>query len=205
MAGLLIALLLTAVATFLAQSSRTEALESPAVSQVQENEKEQNNRLKLTRLLSSVGVRVGPTLQVPASLNYREVRLSWESFQKVDSAGLLNAAQLPSGRLMQISSAARIGALPRQRSMELSTDHVLVVALDESEAVRWWRLMIDPRLVRAEVGRNDAMQSENLYLAKVDFIVECPDDPALQQLRFFRPIWNGESFQLEPLGTAPLR
>jgi predicted small lipoprotein YifL len=207
MVSILIVVLLTAVASFLAQTGRKDPVPSPpASSAIPEKQKEASARDKLTGLFSSVGIQVGPALQTSNAHSYRELRLNWDSLQKTGSAGLFKAEQLPvAGVLTQISSSPRAGGLPRERSMELSPDHILIVALDENEAVRWWKLMIDPRLVRAEVGRSDDMRSENLYQAKVDFIVECPDDPLLKQLRFFRPVWNGESFHLEPWGVAPLR
>jgi hypothetical protein len=48
------------------------------------------------------------------------------------------------------------------------------------------------------------MQSEEYFLAKVDYVIESPDDRLLKQLRFYRPVWNGEAFQLEPVGGTPL-
>lgn len=207
MVSILIIILLTAVASFLAQSAGKDPVPSqPASSAIPEKEKEASAREKLTGLFSSVGIRVGPGLQTSDALSYRELRLNWESLQKTGSAGLLNAEQQPvAGVLTQISSTARVGTLPRERSLEFSPDHILIVALDENDAVRWWKLMIDPRFVRAEVGRSDQMRSENLYQAKVEFIIECPDDPVLRQLRLYRPVWNGESFRLEPWGVASLR
>jgi hypothetical protein len=207
MVGIFLAVLLTLAARFVAQTKRKEPVPGkPASRVIPKEEKATSVRLKLTGLLASVGVHAGPELQTSGTESYRELRLNWDGLQKTGSAGLFKAEQLPAaGVLTQISSIPKAGGLPRERSMELSPDHILIVALDENEAVRWWKLMIDPRLVRAEVGRSDDMRSENLYQAKVEFIVEYPDDPLLKQLRFFRPVWNGESFHLEPWGVAPLR
>ena len=201
--SILMTVLLAAVASFLAQTNQS----GKQVARVfPENDKEQATRNTLAALLSTVGVESGPPLPTLNARTYRELRINWASLQKPETTGLLKAEQLTSdGLLTRTSSLPRTGALPRERSMELSPDHMLVVAVDEQDTARWSKLMIDPRLVRAEVGRSDEMQSEKFYLAKVDFIVECPDDSLLKQLRFFRPVWDGESFHLEPMGSAPLR
>lgn len=206
MVTILIAALLAAFASFLAQTTRKKALSSKRATTVfPEKEKEEGMRIKLAGLLSSVGVHVGGALPPADAQTYRELRIHWESLDNPDSAGLINEERLAKGgALTRISSIGRAGAIPRERSMELSPDQMLVVALDENDVVRWWRLMIDPRLLRAEVGRSAEMQSDNYYLAKVDFIIECPDDRLLKQLRFYHPVWNGEAFHLELLGAAPL-
>ena len=203
MVSILIGILLTAGASFLAQTGTL--FPKPGSRTLPEKEKEQSSQNKLSALLSTAGMRMGTPLTTHNAKSYREVRLSWESLQKPNSAGLVTEHELDSsGVLKQLSSVARSGSLPRERSMELAPDRLLVVAVDENEAVRWWRLMIDPRLVRAEVGPATEMQSRNFYLANVDFIVGCPDDPRLLELRFFHPAWNGESFQLSLVGATPL-
>lgn len=200
MVSILIAVLLTAGASFLAQTGN---LFQKQGSPLPEKEKEQSSKNKLAAVLSTVGLRVGAPIDNAGS--YRELRLSWESLQKPNSSGLFSEQQSASaGSLRKLSSTARRGSLPRERSMELSPDSLMVVGVDENETARWWRVMIDPRLVRAEVGTTSEMRSQNLYLANVDFIVGCPDDAQLRELRFFHPVWNGESFRLELVGTIPL-
>ena len=202
----LMAALPAAFATFLAQTPPTTPPSGKQASTVfPEKEREVTNRNKLAQLLSSAGVSVGPELPTSNTRSYREVRIRWESVAKSDSAALIKEAQLTTaGLLTRTSSTVRAGGIPRARSLELSPEQMLVVAVDEQEAVRWWKLMIDPRLVRAEVGRSGEMQSENYYVPKVEFIVECPDDRVLKQLRFYRPLWNGAAFRLELVGTASL-
>ncbi len=203
---ILIGGLLTAVASFLAQSPEAKAPSAkPATQTFPEREREQAILHKLTGLLSRAGVQVGPELAAADSQGYLEVHLKWDSAPKTVGGELLSQEQVsPAVVLTEISSISREGTLPRERSLELSADHILVVALDDSETVRWWKLMIDPRLVRAEVGRSDDMRSENLYTRQVDFSLECPDDPQLKQLQLFRPVWDGKSFQLESVGVVPL-
>lgn len=202
---ILMAALPAGFATFLAQTPPAAPSGKQATTVFPEKERQVTNRNKLARLLTTAGVSVGPDLPDSNTQTYRELRIHWESLAKSDPAGLLKEGQQTiAGLLTRTSSIDRAGGIPRARSLELSPDQMLVVALDDHDAVRWWSLMIDPRLVRAEVGRGGEMQSENYYRPKVDFIVECPGDRLLKQLRFYRLVWNGETFQLELLGTAPL-
>jgi len=196
----------TASATFLAQTPRPDAAASkPAPPATSAKEEKRTSPSQLALLFSNAGLQVGAALPTANTSSYTELRLQWESLDKAGPSGLITEAQsATAGRLNQRSSTARAGMLPRYRSAELSPDQMLVVALDGKGAVRWWRLMIDPRLVRAEVGEPTEMRSENYYLARVDFIIECPDDPVLTELRFYRPVWNGEMFHLELLGSSPL-
>jgi hypothetical protein len=202
----LIVVLLVAFTSFLAHTPPQEGLSSNKAGPVfSEKEKQEGIRNKLAGLLSKFGLTVGSPLATSDVKTYRELRIHWESLDKADSAGLIKAERLaPVGALTRISSVIKEGAIPRERSLELSPDRMLVVALDENDAVRWWRLLIDPRLLRAEVGQRTEMQSEEYFLAKVDFVIECPDDRLLKQLRFYHPVWNGEAFQLEPVGGTPL-
>ena len=160
-------------------------------------------RTKLATLLSGVDLVLGPPLPTLSDATYQALEIHWEA-GKTSSAELIKRELASGGVLTRRSSVSRTGALPRERSIELSPNHLLVVALDGNETVRWWRLMNDPRLVRAELGEATEMHSENYYRPQVDFIVECPDDPILREVRFYQPVWNGEEFHLELVGVAPL-
>ena len=185
-----------------AQDAMTPAPKPKSSAVPVERDKDVAMRSKLAGLLSHVDLSVGPELPTLDDSTYKEVRIHWAA--KTASAELLKPELASGGAITRVSSLSKNGTLPRQRSMELSPHHLLVVALDENETVRWWKLMIDPRLVRAEVGEQAAMHSENYYLPKVGFVVECPDDPLLREVRFYLPVWNGEEFRLELLGIAPL-
>ncbi len=201
-AGLVLVVLSLALVNLMAQTTKTRVTQRTGVNAPVENDRNQRLRTKLAVLLSAVDLTVGSDLPALNVSTYKEVRVQWTA--KTNSSELLKQELSTGGALMSVSSSSKPGALPRDRAMELSPDQLLVVALDENETVRWWRLMKDPRLVRAEVGEHTDMHSEKFYLPKVDFTVECPDDPLLREVRFFQPVWNGEEFRLELLGVAPL-
>ena len=200
--GILLAALSLALVNLMAQDAGTPAPKQRSFTTQRDGDKDVAMRAKLAGLLSRVDLSVGPELPTLDDSTYKEVRIHWAA--TTDSAELLKPELASGGALTRVSALSKSGSLPRQRSMELSPDHLLVVALDENETVRWWKLMIDPRLARAEVGEQTAMQSENYYRPKVDFVVECPDDPLLREMRFYQPVWNGEEFRLELLGITPL-
>jgi hypothetical protein len=111
----------------------------------------------------------------------------------------------PAGILAIVDSMRRSGTLPRQRSVELSTNQLLVIAVDQNSELRWWTLLLDPRLVRAEVpGATGETGSENYYVMKVDFMVAYPDDPAIKELRFYHPVWTSEEFHLQLLSVLSI-
>ncbi len=199
--------LMSAVTTYLGQSAQKGVASNVQTNQAAPIEKDRNERMKnrLASLLEEVGVHVPSELPVSEGKTYRELRIHWESFGKGGSAGLLKGEQLTDrSTLSRVDSIARVGAVPRERSLELSPDHILIAAVDENCGLQWWRLIVDPRLVRAEVGPTGEMRSENHYLSNVDFSIEYPDDPQLKVLRLYHPEWNGKDFHLKLLGTLPL-
>ena len=207
---LVVVTLLTGVTTYLAQRTRKDSAPARQISQPAVMEKANQERVRNTvaSLLSRSGIKLGSSLSPANAQTHRELRIHWQSLGKAESPSpaLLKEQQLASeSGLTRTASTVRTGALPRERSFELSTDHIFVVGVDEHDAVRWWRLIADPRLVRAEVGRTTEMQSQNYYLSNADLVVECPDDPVLKQLRLYRPIWNGQEFQLEIIGSVELQ
>jgi hypothetical protein len=113
---------------------------------------------------------------------------------------------LTAGKMTLLSLESRDGFLPRERTLELSVNQILIIAVDGNSELRWWKLDIDPRLVRSEaVEANGQIRCENWYRPVTDFVVDCPDDPAIKELRFYHPTWTGKDFRLETLSTVQLR
>jgi hypothetical protein len=197
--------LLIVVTTYLAQGVRNDAPRNQNNLVVKEKGNEDRVRNNVSSVLARSGINPGSPLASADAQSHRQLRIRWRSFGKSDSRGLLKTDQLASAAtLTRTASTVRTGAIPRERSFELSNDRILIIAVDETEAVRWWRLIVDPRLVRAEVGSTSDKQSQDFYLPDVELAVECPDDQDLKQLRFYRPHWNGQEFQLELIGVLAL-
>ena len=95
---------------------------------------------------------------------------------------------------------------PRQRMPELSSDHILVVAMDEQEVQRDWAIIPDPRIIRAESPNSTGeLNGQTLYLSEVEFLVNLPKGLPAGEVRFYSPLWTGTQFSLKLLGTLALR
>jgi hypothetical protein len=181
---------------------------SSAVSQSQEEpDKEARMRNTLAGLLAGAGVDAEKTLPSADTQTYKQIRVRWQSSVALSSPDANKLEQRSSPGVVSLMNSIRLdGILPRERSLELSTNQILVVALDENRGLRWWKLLLDPRLVRSEtVAPSGEIHGEDLYRPRVEFIVECPDDPGIRELRFYHPSWTGQDFRLEALGTLPVR
>ena len=161
-------------------------------------------------LLAESGVEVGAAANPPAgssARSHRQLRVSWEA----DKAALPRpaAAQYKNapGRVALLSaSARRAGALPKQRSAELSPTQVVVVALDSAGRMRWCGLVADPRLLRAEwPGPDGELTGQVLYRESAEFVVQYPDDEAVAEVRLYHPDWDGQKFSLELVGAVAAR
>jgi hypothetical protein len=181
---------------------------SSAVSQSQnEPDKEARIRNTLAGLLAGVGVEAATTLPSADTQTHKQIRVRWQSSVALNSQDPNKLEQRPSpGVVSLVNSTSRDGVVPRERSLELSTNQILVVALDENRGLRWWKLLLDPRVVRSEtVAASGEIHGEDLYRPRVEFIVECPDDRGIRELRFYHPSWTGRDFRLESLGALPVR
>ena len=191
---------------YVAQHPKSPGADLTNQTRVAEPDKEARIRSALAELLTDSGVHVGAALPVSDSPTYKELRVRWQSSAKQARALANNLEQGPiSGAFTGLASAKRNGTLPRNRSFELSTNQILVIAVNEKAELRWWRLLLDPRLVRAETpSATGETRGEEYYLANVDFMIAYPDDPGIRELRVYQPRWTGKDFQLELLSTLLL-
>lgn len=168
-----------------------------------EPDKASRIRNTLAALLADAGVNVGTLLPTLEGNSYNEIRVRWQSSataRQNDPSDLLK--EPASGRVTLLASALKDGRLPRARSLELSTNQILALALDERGNLLWWKLLLDPRLVRAEVPTSTGeTSSEEYHLAKVDFTIAYPNDPAIREMRLYHPQWTGKEFRLELISS----
>jgi len=160
--------------------------------------------------MSKVGVDV-PEINVRTdqTQTYRELKIRWADSAK--STTELRSAnnseeQTPTPSVSIIDDKKRSGTLPRQRSLELSSTQIFIAAVDATNKLRWWSIILDPRVVRAETQTpTGELRGENYYVSNVNFVVAFPDDPEIAQLRFYHPVWNGTDFDLKLLTAVPAR
>ena len=175
---------------------------------IQKNGREYGQQQQLKKLLSRVGVDV-PAIEARRAQpqKYRElkIRLSDPTKSPSDSRPALNKKeQTPSAAIVEDKRES--GALPRQRSLELSPTQIFIAAVDATNKLRWWSIVPDPRVVRSETqSPTGEMRGEDYYVSNVTLVVAFPDDPEIVNLRFYRPVWNGTDFDLKPLTNVPTR
>ncbi len=93
----------------------------------------------------------------------------------------------------------------RQRNPELSSQQLVLNALDSNGKEVAQIIIDDPRLVRAQtVNPAGEITCEVLYQEGVDFSVVLPDEPDLTELKIYQPHWTGTTYKLELIGKALL-
>jgi len=176
---------------------------------IEKNRRETVQQEQLKKLMSKVGIDVlDVAARTDQSTTYRELKINLADSTK--SSGELrsavNSEQTPSPKVSIVEDKKRSGTLPRHRSLELSPEHIFIAAVDATDKLRWWSIMPDPRLVRAETPTSTGeLRRENYYVSNVTLVVAFPDDPEIANLRFYHPVWNGTDFDLKPLAVVSTR
>ena len=175
---------------------------------IQKNGREYGQQQQLKKLLSRVGVDV-PAIEArraePQKHRELKIRLSDPTKSPSESRPALNKKeQTPSAAIVEDKKQS--GALPRQRSLELSPTQIFIAGVDATNKLRWWTIVPDPRVVRSETqSPTGEIRGEDYYVSNVTLVVALPDDPEIVNLRFYRPVWNGTDFDLKPLTNVPTR
>lgn len=187
-AAAIMAVSITAAASYLRQGTNQEAQSSKAATP-DEVSRQDSITNKLGSLLTPDGVQVVAGVQAQETETFRQVKIHWETPAPGKSAG--NAQ--PAAVTLNITQSTRgTGGLPRRRSLELADTEILVIAVDESSRLLWWHVTTDPRLLRAErITASGEISGGVSYLPQVDFSIAYPDDPAIKELRIYHPVWTG--------------
>ena len=163
-------------------------------------------REQLKKLMSRVAVDVPENDVRPAQpQTYRELKIRWADSTK-STTELKSEAQTQIPHVSIVEDKKRSGTLPRQRSLELAPTLMFVAAVDATNRLRWWSIMQDPRVVRAETQTaTGELRGQDYYVSNVTLVVAFPDDPEIATLRFYHPVWNGTDFDLKPLTFVSTR
>jgi hypothetical protein len=184
-----------------AQSQRTT---------VEKGRRETVQREQLKKLMAKVNVDV-PDVDARSDQRptYRELKVRWTDSTKstTELRPAANAdAQTQAPSVSIVEDKKLPGILPRQRSLELAPTLMFVAAVDATNKLRWWSIMNDPRVVRAETQTaTGELRRQDYLVSNVTLAVAIPDDPEIATLRFYHPVWNGTDFDLKPLTVVPTR
>ena len=104
-----------------------------------------------------------------------------------------------------LQTVRRADPPPRQRSAEMTSDHLLVVVLDSRQEVRYWQIVIDPRLVRGEFpDANGNLHGTQFLRPYVELNVSIPDSIDAAEVRILAPTWPDGGLVLTPLAALKL-
>jgi hypothetical protein len=136
----------------------------------------------------------------------QEVRIGWDASVESRAPGVAGERRQAPDRFTLLERRTNPGMVARQRNPELSSDQILVVAVDSVGNEINRQLVADPRVVRTELpdpaGR---LKHEVLHRTRTELLITLPDDPAIAEIRLYHPRWTGSTFALDLLGTVPLR
>ena len=164
------------------------------------------NKQRLRQLMSAVGVSVEDAVGRTSTRAYQAIKIRLPHAAKQTTSTTSQDEVLASPVVATIfEKQTRTGSLPRQRSLELSTDHLLVATVDAEARLRWFSLIPDPRILRIEVpGPDDQLSGQVVYQQSSDFVLNVPDDEEVTELRFYHPRWTGDQFALVLISTIPM-
>ena len=153
-------------------------------------------------------VALGQTVSAANTGAAMELRLELSS-ASIREAGLTFVTQQAAAtdyRVRVIEHRKLAGSPPRQRSPEVSTDHLVVIGSDNEGREIARSIIIDPRLVRAEhVELPGVILSSNTFLrGSVEFSIMLIDDPRITSIRIYKPDWTGEEWILDLIDEVKL-
>jgi hypothetical protein len=173
---------------------------------VQKNRRDIAVEEQLKKLMSKVGVDV---VEVNAKTNqpqaYREAKIRWNNSNETKPS-ISKTEQKQAPVVSLVEDKKRSGTLPRHRSLQLSSNQVFIAAVGEANQLRWWSIISDPRIVRAEFQASTGeLHGQDYYRSNFTLTVAFPDDPKITNLRFYKPIWTGSDFDLKLLAVVHVR
>lgn len=127
----------------------------------------------------------------------QEIQLRWFAIQ--------GAAQ-PASDVAVLSRRRGAGPLPQERDPQLSADRLVVVSIDATGRELDWRIVLDPRLVRAEFpDAQGQLSGRTFQRAEINLLVDIPNDPDIVRLRIYAPQLTSDGYVLNLLATVDLQ
>ncbi len=148
-------------------------------------------RSTLRQLLAPVHIVVPDESAATRDQPARELHLAWTTIA-APSGGQ------PETRLRMLSEPRTGDVVPRQRSLGLADDKLLVAAVDATDTLRGWTVIPDPRFLRSErPGPDGVLTGRVVSVARPEFLVTIPDDARIVEVRFFQPRAQPDGFSLQ--------
>jgi hypothetical protein len=158
-------------------------------------------------LLTVFVLGVSLSTSVESAQTVQEVRVHWDASVGRAPQGVLAPGSAQPSESFTVLELRRLpGKPPRQRNPELSSDQLMVVAVNALGETVDTQLILDPRVIRAETpDQTGEVSGQVLDRADPEFLLTLPDDAAITEVRLYQPRWTGSAFTLDLLGTISLR
>ena len=99
-------------------------------------------------------------------------------------------------------------SLRNKRFPELTSRHIVIIAIDKKGETINPSTLLDPRLIRAEIFSPESGQNaspDRIDREKMDFIVKFPKDTGIDKIQFYHPRWTGKTITLELIGETQVQ
>ncbi len=117
----------------------------------------------------------------------------------------IEGAAQPASDVTVLNRRRGIGPLPQERDPQLSDDRLVIISTDATGRELDWRIVMDPRLVRAEVpDAQGRLSGRRLMRTEVNLLVAVPDNPEIVRLRIYVPELTSDGYVLNLLATVDL-
>ena len=139
--------------------------------------------------------------QVSNSAETRELRIQWAVPRASGTAGRTRV----SGSFTLLGQTRFSGAPRRERQPEPSVNDLVVVVQDATGRDLDWRIVPNPRLIRAETpGPDGLLSGQIIERDDVEMLLYIPDIPGTDRIQIFSPAWNGKDYTLDLLGQLTI-
>jgi hypothetical protein len=131
-----------------------------------------------------------------------EFRIQWTS-TRINGTAAGAPARTHSFELLEAKIAP--GRLRRERRPQLSVDQLVVVVQAADGRELDWRLLGNPRIVRAELpGPDGRLGGQILERDAVELAFAIPRIPGARTIRIYQPRWTGTDYILDQIGDVPV-
>ena len=137
--------------------------------------------------------------------NGREIRVKLMPAGEPISATVSDEPATLAQSVTVLENRSVAGPLARQRSLELSSEQIVVVGLDDNGNELSRVTVMDPRFIRAEApDASGRLTHRIIYLESAELVVVFPEHPDLASIRLYHPRWTGADYVLELIGGSTL-
>jgi hypothetical protein len=127
-----------------------------------------------------------------------QVRVRWTTdAPSADAAKTANHFHLISARSVRVS-------IRPERAPEIGPATLLIASVTDDDREVDWRLVPDPRIVRAELGDDAQLRSKRLYYLDIEFVALLPQLERVTQLRVYGVQRAKVGLIATPLGAVNL-